>query len=72
MSARTDSEAAEVQASSGVTAETLKTKITEQLEATHVEVEDLSGKDSLVPCKIVSQISFADVIQAAVAKCTKL
>jgi hypothetical protein len=49
MSAQTDSGAADVQASSGVTAETLKTKITEQLEATHVEVEDLSGEYSLLP-----------------------
>jgi hypothetical protein len=45
MSARTDSEAAEVQASSGVTPDTLKSKITELLGAVHVEIEDMSGTD---------------------------
>jgi hypothetical protein len=43
MSASADTEAAEVQASSGVTPETLKEKLIEQLGATHVEVEDMSG-----------------------------
>jgi hypothetical protein len=44
MSARTDTEAAVVQATSGVTMEGLKKKLEEQLEATHVEIEDMSGK----------------------------
>lgn len=44
MSARTDAEAAQVQASSGVTVEGLKSKIEEQLGATYVEIEDMSGK----------------------------
>ncbi|KAH7118834.1 bola protein [Dendryphion nanum] len=43
MSARTDSEAQQVQASSGVTIEGLRRKIEEVLEATYVEIEDLSG-----------------------------
>ncbi|ORY01349.1 bola protein [Clohesyomyces aquaticus] len=43
MSARTDSEAAQAQASSGVTPESLKKKLKEQLGATYVEVEDMSG-----------------------------
>lgn len=30
-------------AESGVTEESLRTKITEQLQATHVEIEDMSG-----------------------------
>lgn len=46
MSARTDTEAAQVQATSGVTMEKLKSKIEEQLGATHVEIKDMSGKDS--------------------------
>lgn len=43
MSARTDSEAAQVQASSGVTPDTLRAKLIENLEATYVQIEDLSG-----------------------------
>jgi len=44
MSARTDTEAEQAAASSGVTIEGLKGKLVEKLEATHVEIEDLSGK----------------------------
>lgn len=44
MSARTDTEAAQVQATSGVTMEGLKMKLEEQLGATYVEIEDMSGK----------------------------
>ncbi|KAF2876365.1 bola protein, partial [Massariosphaeria phaeospora] len=43
MSARTDSEAVAVQASSGVTPEAIKQKLVERLGATHVEIEDMSG-----------------------------
>ncbi|PNS14366.1 hypothetical protein CAC42_6879 [Sphaceloma murrayae] len=43
MSARTDGEAMEVQASSGVTPETLRATLVEKLGASHVEIEDLSG-----------------------------
>jgi len=43
MSARTDAEATEIQNITGVTAETLKAKLEEQLQATHVEIEDMSG-----------------------------
>lgn len=43
MSARTDTEAAEAQASSGVTPDILKDKLIEHLGATHVEIEDMSG-----------------------------
>ena len=43
MSARTDEEAANVQATSGVTMEGLERKLKEGLGATYVEIEDLSG-----------------------------
>lgn len=43
MSARTDAEAAQVQATSGVTMEALEKKLKEQLGATFVEIEDMSG-----------------------------
>ncbi|GAB7341243.1 hypothetical protein MBLNU457_7520t1 [Dothideomycetes sp. NU457] len=43
MSARTDTEATQNQISSGVTPNTLKETLTQKLEATHVDIEDLSG-----------------------------
>lgn len=43
MSARTDAEATNVQATSGVTIEGIKKKLEDGLGATHVEIEDLSG-----------------------------
>ncbi|USP75242.1 hypothetical protein yc1106_02516 [Curvularia clavata] len=43
MSARTDAEATNVQVTSGVTMEGIKKKLEEGLDATHVEIEDLSG-----------------------------
>jgi hypothetical protein len=43
MSARTDEEAASVQASSGVTPESIEKKLREGLGAVHVEIADLSG-----------------------------
>jgi hypothetical protein len=44
MSARTDVEAENVQATSGVTIEGLKKKLEEELSAEYVEIEDMSGK----------------------------
>ena len=43
MSARTDEEAAATQATSGVTPESIETKLKDSLGATHVEIADLSG-----------------------------
>ncbi|GAM85519.1 hypothetical protein ANO11243_035260 [Dothideomycetidae sp. 11243] len=43
MSARTDTEADEVQASSGITPDALRAVLLEKLGATHVEIEDMSG-----------------------------
>lgn len=43
MSARTDVEASQNQASSGITPDSLKTTLQQKLEATHVDIEDLSG-----------------------------
>lgn len=45
MSARTDTEASSNQASSGITPDTLGATLREKLEASHVDVQDLSGKD---------------------------
>ncbi|KAJ4338897.1 hypothetical protein N0V87_003583 [Didymella glomerata] len=43
MSARTDDEAARNAASSGVTPDAIKQKLEQNLGATHVEIEDMSG-----------------------------
>lgn len=43
MSARTDQEAAQVQATSGVTPESIEKKLRESLGAVYVEIADLSG-----------------------------
>ena len=43
MSARTDEEASQVQASSGVTPESLSTTLKSKLGASHVDISDLSG-----------------------------
>lgn len=43
MSARADSEAAQVQANSGVTPDHLRSTLTTALDATHVEIRDMSG-----------------------------
>lgn len=43
MSARTDEEAEQVPASSGVTPESLSTTLKSKLEAEHVDISDLSG-----------------------------
>ena len=44
MSARTDTEAAQNQASTGVTPATLKATLEHKLEASQVDIEDLSGE----------------------------
>jgi len=43
MAANTDSEATAVQNNSGVTIESLTAKLEKELQATHVEIEDMSG-----------------------------
>ena len=43
MSARTDAEAEQNQLSSGITPDTLSAKLREKLEASHVDIADLSG-----------------------------
>ncbi|KAK3208076.1 hypothetical protein GRF29_96g1355611 [Pseudopithomyces chartarum] len=43
MSARTDAEATQTAANSGITPEGIKQKLEEGLGATHVEIEDMSG-----------------------------
>jgi hypothetical protein len=43
MSARTDEEAEQVQASSGITPESLSKTLRSKLEAEHVDISDLSG-----------------------------
>ena len=43
MSARTDTEAVQTQASTGITPETLKSTLAQKLDASHVDIEDLSG-----------------------------
>ncbi|KAK3649987.1 hypothetical protein LTR56_006574 [Elasticomyces elasticus] len=43
MSARTDVEAQETQATTGVTPNTLGATLKEKLEASHVDIQDLSG-----------------------------
>ncbi|GAB7357113.1 hypothetical protein MBLNU459_g7916t1 [Dothideomycetes sp. NU459] len=43
MSARTDVEASQTQASSGITPDSLRTALQQKLDATHVDIEDLSG-----------------------------
>ena len=46
MSARTDAEAEQTQAETGVTPDTLGATLKEKLEASHVDISDLSGKDN--------------------------
>ncbi|KAK3112309.1 hypothetical protein LTR53_011540 [Teratosphaeriaceae sp. CCFEE 6253] len=46
MSARTDVEAQETQASTGVTPDTLGATLKDKLEASHVDIQDLSGMRS--------------------------
>lgn len=43
MSARTDTEAAETQNSTGITPDTLAATLKEKLAAQHVDIQDLSG-----------------------------
>lgn len=46
MSARTDAEALETQSETGITPETLSATLREKLEASHVDISDLSGTPS--------------------------
>ena len=43
MSALTNTEATAIPTSTGITPETLKSKLADKLDATHVEIEDVSG-----------------------------
>ena len=47
MSAHTDDEATQVQVSSGITPDTLRNKLIENLDATYVQIEDMSGNHYL-------------------------
>jgi hypothetical protein len=47
MSARTDEEATNAQNATGITPESLKEKLEKELEATHVEIQDISGTESI-------------------------
>jgi hypothetical protein len=44
MSAKTDADAAQEAASSGITPDVIKKRLEEGLGATHVEIEDMSGR----------------------------
>lgn len=50
--AETDVQAASVANSSGITSSSLKSTLTERLEAEHVDVEDISGKLLLFSCNV--------------------
>lgn len=70
MSARTDAEADAVQETTGITPESLTTKLSHKLEASHVDISDLSGSPpcvSLLPA-FDDLMSFGKV---AAAKCSK-
>ena len=49
MSARTDVEAEQNQASSGITPEALESTLKNKLDASHVDIQDLSGMDDIAP-----------------------
>lgn len=55
MSARTDEEATNVQNATGVTPDSLKEKLEKELEATHVEIQDMSGNTHAAPSSEVLQ-----------------
>lgn len=48
MSARTDEEATQNQANSGVTPQKIQSMLASQLAATHVDVEDMSGESEFL------------------------
>jgi stress-induced morphogen len=48
MSSRTDTEAEQTQQSSGITPDSLETTLKEKLEASHVDISDLSGRLYLI------------------------
>ena len=75
MSARTDTEAASNQASSGVTPESLKATLVQKLDAAHVSIEDLSGMlryMAYLTNLVKKKIPAAEPIQAAAVRCLRL
>lgn len=68
MSARTDSEASAAQETTGITPETLGATLSHKLEASHVDIQDLSGITRFVPSLDAASNT---TIQEAVAKCSK-
>ena len=67
--AGTDTQAETVANTSGVTTESLQKTITEKLEAEHVDIEDMSGKNQCA--RRSSCFADADPYQADVARCFK-
>lgn len=53
MSVETDTQAAEVGHSSGITPMSLQKTLTEKLEAQHVAIEDISGKIPTIRAKVI-------------------
>lgn len=68
MSARTDAEAEQNQLSSGITPDTLTTKLKEKLDASHVDISDLSGTQF----HLIRSFCALTLLQVAVARCSKL
>lgn len=50
MSARTDAEADQTQATTGVTIDSLKSALEKELQASHVEIKDMSGTHCAGSC----------------------
>ena len=69
--AETDAQAEKVANTSGITTDSLQKTITEKLEAQHVDIEDMSGKNNMPLLPIKLMVCGADHYQAAVAKCFK-
>lgn len=70
--AETDTQAKTVANTSGITTESLQETITEKLEAKHVNIEDMSGKEQYALNNFSSFVSnTADYYQAGAARCFK-
>lgn len=68
MSARTDAEAEQNQATTGVTPDTLGATLKAKLEASHVDIQDLSGALS----KRVEDLEMSNSnVQAVAARCSR-
>jgi len=65
MSAKTDEETAETQNTTGVTTEALEEKLKTEFEATHVEIQDMSG---MLYCRK----SFAAISSLIILYCRRL